>query len=248
MTDSVLDNQTTYHLRWKKSLYLDEFWPNHFIRQIKQGIRQLAAWSYRISIYIYHMMRFKTLGILLAVVFGLIVLGYLVLKRHINPDRYFVKRTPSLSFDHIEVQNFIGGINLKPILEETTFNVGTIYDLDDQSFGFEVDSNGYFILTEIPTGATFVLGKVENSIFDDNINAELYTIAIPRSYITKHEGMRGRIPFYESSQFTMMSSGGLKYSWAYKTTIQNPKDESLLLYAASKYMHDGTTTGIVSME
>jgi hypothetical protein len=248
MTDSVLDNQPPYPLRWKKSLYLDEFWPNHFIRQIKQGIRQLAAWWFRISIYIYHMMRFKTLGILLAVVFGLVVMGYLVLKRHINPDRYFVKRTPSLSFDHIEVQDFIGGISLKPILEETAFNLGTTYDLDDQSFGFEVDSNRYFILTEIPTGATFILGKVENSIFDDNMNAEVYTITIPRSYITKHECVRGRIPYYETSQPTMMSSGGVKYSWAYTTTLQNPEGETFVLYSGSKYMSDSTTTGIFKME
>lgn len=179
---------------------------------------------------------------------GLVILGYLVLKRHINPDRYFVNRMHSNSFSHIQVHDFIGGISLKPILNEAPWEMGNTYDLDDPSFSFEVDPSGHFILTETATGSTFVLGKVEKSIFDENMNAELYTITIPRSYTTKHEYVRGRIPYYETSQLTMMSSGGVKYSWAYTTTLQNPEGETFVLYSGSKYMSDSTTTGIFKME
>lgn len=185
----------------------------------------------------------------------LVVLGVLwgmVLSRKINPDKYFIRKLDPIPFSHIYVNDYVGSLQITPDIGDeyrTTatgnrYYISNIYSLYDDDYSFLVDKANNFILTQLSNNQSFVLGKVVDKSFQQYNGTDLYSIALPKDYSGVHQYTAGRLPFYEKVNFTMMSSGGIKYSSETLTIVASPKGDTLRLYQNYGYIPKGNPTGI----
>ena len=89
-----------------------------------------------------------------------------------------------------------------------------------------------------------VLGEVVEKKFIEHTNTYLYKIKLPDEYQGIHEYARGMFPYYVPVQFTMMSSGGMRYSHEERSIVISPKGDTLKLYHNYGYMDSGEKSGI----
>nr|WP_297783860.1 hypothetical protein [uncultured Allomuricauda sp.] len=189
----------------------------------------------------------------LGILFCFAVLWYLVLKRYINPDNYFKNRLESVSFTHLNINCYKGGMRLSAELENNfrsvpsgkiQYSINNGYELYIDEHGFEIDSNNTFRLLQLKDGSSMVLGTVVDKTFLDYSQSYLYKIKLPENYIGSHEYARGMFPYYVPIKFTMMSSGGNKYSHEERTMVISPQGDTLRLYQNYGHMDSGEKTGI----
>ncbi len=185
----------------------------------------------------------------------LMVLGvswYLVLSRTINPDAYFIKKIDPIPYTRIYVNDYVGSLQIAPNLgdEYKTMSTGNryyisnIYSLYDDDYSFTIDEDNHFVLKQLSNNKIFVLGKILEKTYLEYNGTDLYTIQLPKDYAAFHHYKRGLLPFYEKVNFTMMSSGGIKYSSEVTTIVISSSGDELRLYQNNGYIPKGKPTGI----
>ncbi len=199
------------------------------------------------------MMRLKTLVILLALIFGFFILRYLVLRRHINPDAHLIRRMEPIEIAHIFIRESASGLHVSPELKndfqsrsngKIQYSINNGYALYHDEYNFEIDSENTFKLLQLKDGSSMVLGTVVDKTFIEYSQSYRYKVKLPDDYFCTHEYARGLVPYYVPIKFTMMSSGGNKYSHEERTLIIAPQGDTLKLYQNYGYMDSGERTGI----
>lgn len=115
------------------------------------------------------------------------------------------------------------------------------FNLTDDEFDFKVVQNEV-VLADRETGKSFTLGAVvEHSV--NEYGVAFYKIKIKQGDQAVYRTARGFFPYYQAGTFTMMSSGGLKYSHEIKTVITS-KGEQLILYFSNGYISTGEKSRI----
>lgn len=199
------------------------------------------------------MLRFKKMWITLLIIIVLGILWSMVLSRKINPDTYFVRKLGPISFTHIYVNDYAGSLQITPGIGERYIlknsgklrtSIGYTYSLYDDEYTFDVDKDGTFVLTQLSNGQSFALGKVVERKIQEYHGTEYYDIQIPKTYKASYNYKEGILPFYVSVQFTMMTSGGMKYSSEYVAEIISQKGDTLRMYHNYGYIPESRPTGI----
>jgi hypothetical protein len=189
----------------------------------------------------------------LVVILGLVILGYLIIKRHINPDPYFSRQMEPIEFSHIFFRESASGLYVSAELEDDfasrangkiQYSINNGYALYNDEYRFEIDSNNIFKLFQLKDGSSMVLGTVVDKTFMDYSQSYLYKIKLPEKYLGTHEYARGIFPYYVPVKFSMMSSGGNKYSHEERTLVISPQGDTLRLYQNYGHMNSGEKTGI----
>lgn len=195
----------------------------------------------------------KIMLYIISVVVLLVGLWYLVVTRKINPDNYFKRQMDPVPFTHIHVNVFKGGIRVSANLEndfrsvpsgKTSYGINNGYRLNDHEFSFKVDENNMFKLTQFQGHKSMELGKIVEKKFMEQTQTYLYKIKLRQGYHGIHEYAIGIFPYYMPVQFTMMSSGGMRYSHEERTLVISPKGDTLKLYKNYGYMDSGEKSGI----
>ena len=183
----------------------------------------------------------------------LIGLWYLVVTRKINPDNYFKSRTGPISITHININQYNGGMRITADLHndykiipsgQMRYSINNGYALYNDEYSFEVDENNYFRLIDLQRHNSMVLGNVVDKTYQDYSQSYLYKIKLMQGYQGFHVHARGIFPYYVPIQFTMMTSGGMKYSHEELTWVISPKGDTLKLYQNYGHMDSGEKTGI----
>ena len=124
------------------------------------------------------------------------------------------------------------------------YSINNGYALYNDEYSFEVDENNNFRLIQLQNHKSMVLGTVVDKISKEYSHSTLYKIKLSGAYQGFHEYARGIFPYYVPVQFTMMTSGGMKYSTEERTVIISPKGDTLKLYQNYGHMDSGEKTGI----
>ncbi|WP_293295228.1 hypothetical protein [Allomuricauda sp.] len=200
------------------------------------------------------MKRFRRMLVYLGLLFiGVVGLWYMVLTRKINPDAYFLQYIGPIDVTHVYVGHSSGGLRISPELENNfrptsnrkiQYSINNGYSLYNDEYNFELDSKDTFKLIQLRDGKSLALGTVIEKTFLEYSNSYLYKIRIPDSYTATHEYARGIFPYYVPVQFTMMTSGGMKYSSETITKVLSPLGDSLILYTSSGHITPREKTGI----
>jgi len=187
------------------------------------------------------------------VIVSFIGLRYLVITRKINPDNYFKHRIGPIAFTHVVVRQSSSGIRISAVLDDEyktipsgkmSYSINNGYALYDDEYSYEVDGSDNFILYDQKSQKSFLLGKVVSKTFSEYTQSDHYKIELPKDYKGVHTFARGVFPYYVPIQFTMMSSGGMKYSTEMKTLLISPKGDTLKLYQNTGHIDHGEKTGI----
>ena len=183
----------------------------------------------------------------------LIGLWYLVVTRKINPDNFFKRRTGPISITHININQYNGGMRITADLDneyktipsgKMRYSINNGYALYNDEYSFEVDENNNFRLIDIKHHKAMALGKIVDKAYQDYSQSYLYKIKLMQGYQGFHVHARGIFPYYVPIQFTMMTSGGMKYSHEELTRVISPKGDTLKLYQNYGHMDSGEKTGI----
>ncbi|MBR9854943.1 MAG: hypothetical protein GYB37_10260 [Algicola sp.] len=196
---------------------------------------------------------FKRVLIFLGILTGLLLLRYMVLRRYINPDSYFLDRVEPIAFNQVYVHEYDGSFTISAEIggNYRTSSDGTVeysindgHTLYDDEYMFQVDDNNAFILGHRTSQKTFLLGKVVEKEYLEYNRTKLYTLIIPEGYKGNFKYSRGVFPYYEPVRLTMMTSGGMKYSSETITSIISPLGDTLTLYTSSGHINSEGKTGI----
>lgn len=191
--------------------------------------------------------------IVLGIFMGMGVLWYLVVYRKINPDKYFVRKPDAIPFTHIYVNDYAGSLKITPGIGERYYykSAGKVrismdfeYSLFDDEYAFKIDGDNNFVLIQLSNKQSFVLGRVVKKSIQEFHSTDYYEIELPNKYEAHYQFTEGIFPFYVPVQFTMMTSGGMKYSSEYLTEIISPKGDTLRLYYNYGHIPEGKPTGI----
>ncbi|MCB0371664.1 MAG: hypothetical protein KDD31_01500 [Muricauda sp.] len=199
------------------------------------------------------MFRYRKMWLAVGILLVLGVLWSMVMSRKINPDLYFVRKLEPISFTHIYVNDYAGSLQITPgIGEQYSYrqsgklrtSIGYTYSLYDDEFIFDVDGDGMFVLTQLSNGQSFALGKVVERKIQEYHGTEYYDIQMPKTYKASYYYKEGILPFYVPVQFTMMTSGGMKYSSEYVAEIISQKGDTLRMYHNYGHIPESRPTGI----
>ncbi|MDF0705681.1 hypothetical protein [Flagellimonas okinawensis] len=178
---------------------------------------------------------------------------HLIITRKINPDHIFVKRMDPIAFTHISISNFSGRIRISPKIGDNfryrasgkiSYSINNGYRLPYGEFSFEIDDQENIILNDLVRQQSMLIGKIDEKTYNEHFGTDLYRVRLPEEYKGQHEYTRGLFPYYVPIQFTMMTSGGNKYSHQERTIITSPKGDTLLLYQNYGHMDSGEKSGI----
>ncbi|WP_431160155.1 hypothetical protein [Flagellimonas beolgyonensis] len=199
------------------------------------------------------MLRYKKMWIVLGILIGIGVFWYLILYRKINPDNYFVKKLDTIPFTHVYVNDYAGSLKITPGIGERYYykSAGKVrismdfeYSLFDDEYAFKIDGDNNFVLIQLSNNQSFVLGRVVKKSIQEFHSTDYYEIELPKKHKAIYQFTEGIFPFYVPVQFTMMTSGGMKYSSEYLTEIISSKGDTLRLYYNYGHIPEGKPTGI----
>nr|WP_292962793.1 MULTISPECIES: hypothetical protein [unclassified Allomuricauda] len=195
----------------------------------------------------------KIMWYIFSVIVLLVGLWYLVITRKINPDNYFKHRADPATFTYLNINPYKGGMRVSANLDndyhmlpsgKMSYSINNGYRLKEAEYSFEVNENNTFKLIQLQDNTSMVLGEVVEKKFIEHTNTYLYKIKLPDEYQGIHEYARGMFPYYVPVQFTMMSSGGMRYSHEERSIVISPKGDTLKLYHNYGYMDSGEKSGI----
>ncbi|MBO0340963.1 MAG: hypothetical protein ACTHOM_08285 [Allomuricauda sp.] len=118
------------------------------------------------------------------------------------------------------------------------------YPLYANEYSFEIDQNNNFRLTQLKDNKSMLLGTIVEKTYLDYPQCHLYKIKLPKAYKASHEYSRGIFPYYVPVGFSIMSSGGLKYSSETRITLISAEGDTLKLYTSSGHIMSNEKTGI----
>ncbi len=200
------------------------------------------------------MSRIKKMWIVFGVILVLGLLSYLVLSRKINPDNYFLLRTKQIPFREMTITISRYAMEFDPQFQRGNYKLGlgrsihidqrycTLYRVD---YGFKIDGSNQFILIDVNTGRSFVVGKVLGEERSAEYATILYRIGIPEDYLVYHQEKEGLFPYYQFRwSMTSPSGGGFGYSWEANTLLRSSQGDSLQFYRSNGAIEKGDKSGI----
>lgn len=198
------------------------------------------------------------MGVTIAILFTLGLLGLLILFRTINIDNYILLRTDKLYYSELVVDVYGNVMVLIPQIEDGQYSLGLgrsrrisipqnslyLYNCD-----FKIDANTNFKIIDQHTGQQIILGNVQSENKGPSPKIISYKLKIPDDYTAYHQEAESIIPYYRLS-LTLLSASGSRfdYSWEIKTVLIAPNGDKLKFYRSLGHIDNNKKSGIFNSE